>query len=138
MIEKKQELSKKDKYLLIILIISFLSIIIFHFLVLFGFIKSNIVWWWNIQTKQQIYILETVSIFVNLLILGAFLINFWYLTQNKIAKKISKISIWIIFIIFSLNTLWNLFSKNEFEKLFFTPITFILAIISFYLATKKQ
>ncbi len=56
----------------------------------------------------------------------------------KINPVIIKIALWIMAFLFLLNTIGNLFSENDFEKLAFTPLTLILAIFCIRLATTNN
>jgi len=83
-------------------------------------------------------LLESISIIVNIVILSIFLVNYWYLSKNKIIVKYAKASMWLVFLVFALNTIGNIFSKNLLEKIVFTPITFILSIVSLKLIKKNK
>lgn len=126
------------KYKLLWIVIIFSSICIFHILILLWIIPYNMVWWWNIESKEKMYLLESISILLNIIILSIFLINYWYLTKNKRIIKYANTSMWLIFFIFALNTIGNIFSKNLLEKIIFTPITLILSIISLNLIKKNK
>ncbi len=56
----------------------------------------------------------------------------------KINPVIIKIALWIMAFLFLLNTIGNLFSENDFEKIAFTPLTLILAILCIRLATTNN
>ena len=53
------------------------------------------------------------------------------------SNKITRVILWIMAVIFLFNTLGNILSVNQFEKLFFTPLTFVLSILSYRLAVKE-
>jgi uncharacterized membrane protein YjjP (DUF1212 family) len=76
---------------------------------------------------------EIISILINGIMLAVVAIYTRHLNV-KINPKIIKAALWIMVGIFLLNTIGNLFSKNEWEKIIFTPITLLLAIFSLRLA----
>jgi hypothetical protein len=41
-----------------------------------------------------------------------------------------------MFVLFAINTVGNIFSNNELERLIFTPLTLLLAVFSLRLAIK--
>lgn len=56
----------------------------------------------------------------------------------NISPRLINIGVWIMLILFSLNTVGNLFSNNEIEKAIFTPLTFISAVFCLILVMKKS
>ncbi len=108
-----------------IIIIS--CVIVFHLLVLAGFIPSNIVWGGNLADKQQLYTMEIVSIAINVLMLFVILV-YSGVVIAAINRKIIIGVIWLMFGLFLLNTVGNLLAKNSLETHIFTPITFVLSL----------
>ena len=49
-----------------------------------------------------------------------------------------KVILWLMFLLFLLNTLGNIFSLNKFEQLTFTPVTLVLSLLSLRLALEKN
>lgn len=80
---------------------------------------------------------EIVSILINMVMIAVVAIYAGYLNL-KINPKIIKVTLWIMVVLFLLNTIGNLFSNNEMEKIIFTPITLLLAIFCLRLAMEKQ
>lgn len=117
------------KYFLIIL---FMLVIWYHFLVIFSILDYKNSWWWRLETKEQMYVFESISIFIFCLVSYFYWINLWYFTKNKKTQKFSKNIMWLFFIIFFINTIWNLFAKEKLEMVIATPITFLLTLISLY------
>ena len=115
---------------------AFTLITIFHLFVLSGVIPYNIVWGGRLETKSEMVRFELFSILLNIIMativaIRAGIIKFYL---NPI---VLKAFFWAMFILFSLNTLGNLFSLSLLEKVIFTPLTFILAICSLKLALSK-
>jgi len=111
----------------------FLLLIFFHLLVITGFIPFDIVWGGRIENSAQMIQFESVSIFVNGILLTIVAIHGGYL-KFKIAPVIFKITFWMMVILFALNTVGNLYSLNHWEKILFTPLTFLLTLFSLRLA----
>ncbi len=105
-----------------------ISVLVFHFLVLLGVIPDTIVWGGNIETKSQLYIMESVSILINLFMLFILLMKGNYIKQYFSEKSINTI-IAIFAILFVLNTVGNLMAKTTTETIIFTPITAISAVL---------
>jgi hypothetical protein len=123
----------------ILLILSL--VILFHILVLMGVIPDTIVWGGNINSKQELFVLETVSIALNLFMIMVALVYLGTI-RWRISALILRILFWVMFALFLLNTLGNLVAKNSIETYIFTPLTFLLAVFCFIVAAfgfgKKQ
>ena len=125
------------KIALYIILFILCAVIIFHVLVLLETIPNNIVWGGRIKNRQELIILETVSISLNLLML---LPCFIYagIIKAKVNPTFLIICFWIMFVLFAFNTVGNIFSKNLFEAYVFTPITTILALCCWVIAIKGR
>ena len=117
-----------QKQAIIISIILLVVVLIFHVLVLTETIPYTIVWAGKIRSIEEMRRFEIISICVNFFMILIFLLRANYV-QNRILTKILNGVIWLLVVIFSLNTVGNLFAKSKFELYFFTPLTFILAIL---------
>jgi hypothetical protein len=112
-------------------------VVVFHFLVLLGIIPFEIVWGGRLKDRSQMPVFETVSILLNLVMLTIVGIKAGLLKVN-VNRMIINIALWLMFGLFLLNTIGNLFSNNEFEKMVFTPLTLILSIFSLRTAISKD
>lgn len=112
-------------------------VLCYHLLILTELISYQVVWGGRLETKSQMYVFETISIMINLIILAIILIKGSYLKTN-IPVRIINISLWILTAIFVLNTLGNLFSNNFLEMIIFTPITLIFSILCYRMAVEKR
>lgn len=130
MLTKGQSISLK----LVVIILT--AVVIFHFLIFINLIPAHIIWGGNITSKTQFYVLEMVSIVVNLLIMMALLIKAKYLNIN-ISEKIINFSLWFFAGYFLLNTLANLMANTNLEKSF-SGLTLLLAILMINLLIKKK
>lgn len=108
-------------------------VIVFHLCVLLGWIPNSIVWGGRIQTREEFYALESISLLVNVLLI-------WIVAQKAgfakplLSEKVLSISLWCLAGLFAFNTLGNLMSKSKFEMLVFTPLTFVSALLCLRLA----
>ncbi|MDO8998525.1 MAG: hypothetical protein Q7W45_02085 [Bacteroidota bacterium] len=118
-------------------LITLLSIFLtFHILVMLGIIPFEIVWGGRLKNKTEMIKFEIVSVLINLTMLSVVLIRASFI-KLPINNTLIKIILWIMFGLFLLNTLGNLFSLNEFERNVFTPITLVLSLFSLRLAISK-
>lgn len=115
------------------LIVILSLVIFFHLLVLSGIVPYDIVWGGRLANRDQMIVFEIVSITINALMLATAFIEMGYWKLN-VSKKILRIILWIMGVVFFVNTTGNILSLNDIETIIFTPLTFVLAIFSFRLA----
>lgn len=119
------------------LILIFALTIVFHFMVLLGVLPFEMVWGGRLKNSSEMVAFETVSIGINLAMLALVSIFAGHL-RLPLKPGFLKIAFWLMFVLFLLNTVGNIFSQNETEKLLFTPITLLLALLSLRLALSKK
>ncbi|MFI5139363.1 MAG: hypothetical protein ACHQIM_16190 [Sphingobacteriales bacterium] len=110
--------------------------ILFHLLIISGAIPFGVVWGGTLKDKSQMLFFETISVIVNILLLSVAAIKAGIL-KIGVNSMVIQVILWIMFGLFLMNTIGNLFSNNHFEKLVFTPITLILSIFSLRVAMIK-
>lgn len=118
-----------------IMIVLFCAVLIFHLLVIVGIIPYSIIWGGKMKTHDDMLVMEGISIGINLLFLGIVYLRFSQRNNASLVNKL-RIALWLFFVLFSLNTLGNLFAETLTETLIFTPLTVLLAILSLRLALK--
>lgn len=119
-------------------ILVILSLVVcFHLLVISGVVPFQIVWGGRLQNREQMLQFETVSILLNLLMLVVVATKAGYLNLN-LPPLMLRILLGTMAGLFASNTVGNLFSENELEKLLFTPLTFLLTILCFRLTMGKR
>ena len=118
------------------LILIFSLSIVFHLLVLMQIIPYTIVWGGRITSLSQMYVFEAISILINLIFLFVVLLKLKIL-RIQFPEKLLNICLWIMFALFLLNTLGNLFSISDLERVIFTPITLLSSIFIFILISNK-
>lgn len=113
-----------------------LAVILFHLLVISGFIPFQNVWGGRLETATEMYAFETASAVVNLI-----LVMIVAAKRKRIARQgagvFLDIFLWIFVALFLLNTLGNLAAKATLETWIATPLTFILAILCWRVAIEK-
>lgn len=120
---------------LVLVILSMVSV--FHLLVLTEVIPYNIVWAGKINSVSEMRVFEFFSLTINAVIILVIAIKANYLKWN-VPVKIVNGFIWVIFFLFSLNTIGNLLAATNFEKFVFTPMTFILAVLCLRIVREKE
>lgn len=118
------------------MILIFVLSFVFHLLVLTGVIPFEVVWGGRLKSEAQMLPFELVSIGINLIFLFFILTGAGYV-RLKISGRFLRFVFWIMFALFLLNTLGNLLSDNNLERIIFTPVTAILSVFSFILARKS-
>lgn len=122
---------------LIILFILLSTVLLFHFSIYFQFIPYDIVWAGKINSVEEMKRFEIVSIAINIFIVITLFIKSRQLKQN-IQNKIINVLIWIFVLIFSLNTIGNLFAESILELILGTILTLSSAYLCFVVVQKKN
>ncbi|MFA7381621.1 MAG: hypothetical protein WC150_14280 [Bacteroidia bacterium] len=118
-------------------VLSILSLVlVFHALVLTGFIPFDIVWGGRLKSREDMLVFESVSVGLNLLIVLVIAGHAGYLPLS-FNKSISRILIWLITGLFLLNTIGNLMAVDPMEKFIFTPLTLVLTLLCYRVAGEK-
>ena len=118
------------------ILLRILSMVIFlHLLVMLKIISYKIAWGGRLQNDEQMYMFETLSIIINLL-LGLILLMKGRYIQYQFKEKTLNILLWIFLMLFILNTVGNLFSETNFEKLF-SLLTLVFASLIWVILRPK-
>jgi hypothetical protein len=107
--------------------------ILFHVLVLSRVVPYDIVWGGRLTSTRDMLQFETVSILINGLMLLVVLIHTgsW---KVPLSRTLTRALLWGMCALFLLNTVGNLFSINQWERLIFTPLTLLLSLFCLQLA----
>ncbi len=116
-----------------LLILFHLSIVIG--IVIFDFVPVDFLWGGRMATREQLLGFEIISLLLMTLCLFIVLLKSEKVKLPKLMRAV-KIALWILFILFLLNTIGNIFAKTTFEKLF-SIITATIAILSLRLALEN-
>lgn len=113
------------------------AVMLFHILVLFRIIPYEIVWAGKLNSVNDMYTFESMSILINSILITTLLLKGKYL-KLQIPEKIINGILWFFVILFTLNTVGNLLAKTNFEKAVFAPLTFLSAILLFKIVREKS
>ncbi|MCC2545401.1 hypothetical protein LJY25_03010 [Hymenobacter sp. BT175] len=102
-------------------------VVLFHGLIVLGVLPAGIVWGGRVESREQLLVLEAVSITLNLLMLAVAAVRAGLLNV-RVRPVVLQIAFGLMTALFLLNTLGNMVSKNELEKAVFTPLTLLLAL----------
>lgn len=125
-----------EKFAIKLLFIIFISMMVFHALVLFGIVPFDMVWGGRLKSMDEMIPFEITSITLNAIMLIAVMIK-GRLMNVSVKPIVLKIAFWCMFVLFTTNTLGNIFSSNTMERMIFTPLTLLLAVLSLRLAIEK-
>lgn len=121
-----------DKNAIKLLTGSLILVTVFHLLILVKIIPYSIAWGGRLQSDEEMYVFESISITINLFLVWIL----WLKSRNPQSRPVS-IVLWIFFAIFALNTIGNLFAKTNFEK-FFSIVTLAFALLLLKILVKKK
>lgn len=111
-------------------------VILFHICIIVKIIPYNIAWGGRLTNDTEMYIFESISIFINLFLSWILLMKV-NLTKFKVSNKTQNVILWIFFVLFVLNTIGNIFAKTNFEK-FFALLTGLSAIFIWIIQKDKK
>lgn len=115
-------------------------LILFHLAILIGitvfdYAPINYLWGGQMTSKGQLLTFEIISILTSLIIFLLLLIR-----SNRLSMpgfmRVSRVSMWVLFVLFLLNTIGNLVAASTFEK-FFASATGLLAFLFLRIALEK-
>lgn len=115
---------------------------LFHFAVIIGILFFDIVpldflWGGQMKTKDELLVFEIISFVVQVLCLWVLNVKVKLARLNK-TNLIADILIWILCVVFFINTIGNLIAKTWLETLLGTPITAILFVLLFRIGIEKK
>ena len=121
-------------------IVIFGCLILFHTgvavgVLTFDYVPIDFLWGGRMQSKEQFVLFESISLVVQTICLFLTLIRARYLRLEKLTN-IAHVGMWVLFFIFSLNTVGNILAKTTFEKSF-AVVTIVLALFSLRLAVEN-
>lgn len=111
------------------------TLLLFHFGIVFKIIPYEIVWGGRLQSDQEMYVFESISIALNLL-LALLLLAKVNLIAVSLPEKVINFGLWAFVGLFALNTIGNLLAETTFEK-FFSIVTIYLCI-SLWMIIKRK
>lgn len=119
---------------LMLILLSFVTV--FHIGIIVKLIPYDIAWGGRLKNDQEMYVFETISILINLLLISVLFIKAGFL-KVKVNKKLINAVLWIFFFLFILNTVGNILAKTTFEKMF-AVLTLISAVFLWKILREKD
>lgn len=110
--------------------------IILHTLILTGVIPYDITWGGRLKTHADMIRFETVSVLINITVILIVAAHMRWL-PFRIDRRTTRIAMWLMVVMFSVNTLGNIFAQTLMEKSF-GILTLLLAICCTRLAIDKE
>ncbi len=112
----------------------FLSVLlVYHLLIITQAIPYEATWGGRLKSDEEMYRFEAVSITVNLLIMFVIAIKGGYTGRIK-PNKLIKVILWLMVVLYALNTVGNILSTNLIETIVFTPMTLIFTVLCWRMA----
>ncbi|RFS15013.1 hypothetical protein [Emticicia sp. C21] len=113
----------------------FSLVIVFHLCIITQLIPYTIVWAGKLNSVEEMYLFEAVSIAINVFFVTVLLLKARYI-KHTIPERLLNIILWMFLILFVLNTVGNLMAKTAFERLVFTPMTLLTACLLWLIVRK--
>ncbi len=125
-----------SKSVIKILVALYSVVIVFHICIVLKIIPYNITWGGRLKNDSEMYVFETVSIAINFFLSWVLLMKGGFV-KFKFSRKAIRIILWVFVLVFTLNTIGNIFAKTNLEK-FFIVLTFISAVAITFVLLKKE
>ena len=116
--------SQALKMMLVLLV----AVFCFHLLVLFGIVPYSIVWAGRLKSTTDMYIFEAISILINAILFYVLLLKGNYI-RHRVPERIVNSIILFFIALFLLNTAANFMATTFFERVIFTPLTLLSAVL---------
>lgn len=112
------------------------AVVLFHLSILLKIVPYEITWGGRLKSDEDMYVFETVSIAINLLMCMMLLIKGDYI-KAFIPIKVVNVFLWIFLVLFALNTVGNVFAETNFEK-FFTILTLASSVLIWIILRRSK
>lgn len=103
------------------------AVMLFHLSIMLTIVPYGITWGGKLKSVEEMYVFETVSMIINLILFTVLLIKGRSLKQI-ISSKAINIILWVFFALFVLNTIGNALAETNFEK-FFAVLTLLFSYL---------
>lgn len=116
-------------------------VLLFHLAIIagilfFDYAPVEFLWGGRLETPEELLSFEIVSVLINLVALFFTAVRAGYISIPRL-QKVARVVMWLLFVLFFLNTVGNFVAESLFEK-FFAILTTVLALFSLRLALKKE
>lgn len=126
----------KQKTAIKILIAIISTVILFHVCILLKIIPYEFTWGGRLKNDSEMYVFETFSLLINFFFIAVLLIKGHYI-KEIISMKIVNIVLWILMLLFGLNTIGNLLAETTLEK-YFSILTLLISLLIAWILFKKE
>ncbi|MDW7693989.1 hypothetical protein R9C00_04465 [Flammeovirgaceae bacterium SG7u.111] len=116
------------------LLVIFALLLLFHLTILVGIVPHDIVWAGKITSQEELVQFETVSMLILVVAILLVAMKQGYI-RFPLSEQIGKVGVWLLFFLFVLNSIGNLFAPNPIERYGFGLLTIVIALLCFHLAT---
>ena len=113
-----------------------LATLAYHICIMVGIVPYELVWGGKLESRDQMFVFESISIAINVLLIVA--VWAYFQSHPPGYHKTGRILMWIFGVLFAVNTLGNIFAENVWEAIIFTPITALNSFLCFRLALHRS
>ena len=106
-------------------------------IVVFDIVPLEYLWGGRMQTKDELLLFEILSLVIQVLCYWVVVLKRKHIKMGQHNLVVESV-IWILCIVFFLNTIGNLVAKTRMETLLGTPITAILFVLLFRIGIEKK
>lgn len=131
-----QKRNMRHKSYLQILLVLLAVVILFHVAIIVKIVPYHIAWGGRLTNDAAMYVFETLSISINLLLGFVLLAKAGYIRLFWPLKTIHRI-LYVFLVVFMLNTIGNLFAKTIFEQVL-ALVTFVFAFFIWKILKQKH
>ena len=126
----------KSKAAIKIMLWLLVAVMLFHLTIILKILPYEITWGGRLENDSEMYVVEAISMVINLCLFAVLLIKGKYL-RNFIPLKFVNIVLWIFFVLFGLNTVGNILAETYFEKCF-AILTLAFSFLIWIILTKDK
>lgn len=108
---------------------------LFHVLLIIKIIPYTITWGGRLKNDQEMYVFESISLVVNLFLLFLLAQKGSFIAQ-RMGNRWINLFLWIYVVLFTLNTVGNIFAKTPMEKSMALLTAFSAAVI--FMVNRKE
>jgi hypothetical protein len=113
------------------------ALAIFHVLLLLGVVPADSVWGGRAgEQGPRLAVLEAAGLVLTVVFAGIVAAGAGYFGPRWTGRSVA-VAMWIVFGYFSFNVLGNLVSTSVLERMVFTPVAVVMALLSLRLAMSK-
>jgi hypothetical protein len=120
-----------------VLLLLFTAAFVFQLVVLAGLIPTEMVWGGRLANEEERTVGALVSLTFLLLMILVLLLRMGrmpIMNSSRVGGRVGRYGMWVIVVLFTLNTVGNIFALDLRETLIFTPITLVSALLAWRVA----